>query len=149
MSACIEWTEGKTKSGYGQVWYESKNQLAHRVVYKIVYGVIPDGLVICHKCNNKSCINPEHLVAATQRENHIHSILSGTEVKDQRFGRKQTSGKSLPKGITLSKRGIYNYYCNIRCKDRRYQKRCITLEDAIIWRNTMEQLLWTKGPKED
>lgn len=65
---CLDWT-GKLFSGYGKFRFLKQEWAAHRVSYMVNKGKIPEGLYICHKCNNKKCINHEHLYAGTAKEN--------------------------------------------------------------------------------
>lgn len=55
--------------GYSSMQYNNKRFLIHRLSYILYIGDIPKGLLVCHKCNNKRCINPDHLYAATQSQN--------------------------------------------------------------------------------
>lgn len=66
---CWIWTGAKQGNGYGAAWFNKKYQSAHRAMYLLVHGDIPPGLVIDHLCENKICVNPDHLEAVTQREN--------------------------------------------------------------------------------
>ena len=67
---CWNWTGGKFENGYGKIEIKGKTKKAHRVSYELLKGQIPDGLVIDHCiCNNKSCINPDHLEAVTCKVN--------------------------------------------------------------------------------
>ena len=50
--------------------FQNKQILAHQVSYKIHYGDRPNGLMICHKCNNRKCVNPNHIYAGTSQDNH-------------------------------------------------------------------------------
>jgi hypothetical protein len=71
FNECWIWTACKTNQGYGLV-HDSKtkkNVLAHRYLYELAEGTIPEGLVIDHICKVTSCVNPEHLEAVTQKEN--------------------------------------------------------------------------------
>jgi len=56
-------------NGYVMVRRNGTHQFAHRYVYELFKGKIPDGYVICHQCDNRKCINPDHLVADTQSRN--------------------------------------------------------------------------------
>lgn len=68
---CIEWPHYVGSNGYGQVRHNGRAHNVHRVLYEQYYGPIAKGLVIDHLCSVKSCINPLHLEAITQRENCI------------------------------------------------------------------------------
>lgn len=67
MSDCVIW-EGRTDpNGYGRY---GQSGYAHRRAYEEANGPIPEGLHIDHLCFEKACINPEHLEAVTNVENH-------------------------------------------------------------------------------
>lgn len=68
-STCLIWDGPKDGGGYGFVQHEGKRWKAHRLAYHLANGGIPDGAVICHKCDTPSCVNPAHLFAGTQRDN--------------------------------------------------------------------------------
>lgn len=67
---CWPWT-GSVGGSDGRGYFSTKGVkwLAYRLIYTLVYGPIPDGLVIRHKCDNKLCCNPTHLEPGTQSEN--------------------------------------------------------------------------------
>lgn len=69
MSDCIEWQGAKDPNGYGHLTLQQKHLYAHRWTWEQAYGPIPDGLCVCHKCDNPSCINLEHLWLGTKEDN--------------------------------------------------------------------------------
>lgn len=77
--SCWNWLAGKYTTGYGYFYIndEKKIVLAHRFGYEIVFGDIPANLEICHKCDNPSCVNPNHLFLGTHRDNMIDAVRKG------------------------------------------------------------------------
>lgn len=67
VGECIEWT-GTLARGYGNFWYK-KHWSAHRASYFSHHGAIPEGLYICHKCDNPKCIKIDHLYAGSAKDN--------------------------------------------------------------------------------
>ena len=67
---CWEWTASTRGRGYGQFgWSTHRIVDAHRAVWELLIGPIPDGMTIDHLCQNKICVNPDHLEVVTHRVN--------------------------------------------------------------------------------
>ena len=89
-SDCWFWTCYLNRvGGYGVFNMNNKSYFAHRLSYTIHYGKIPEGKNVCHKCDNPSCVNPEHLFLGNQKENCSDSIIKG------RNSRGEISGASV------------------------------------------------------
>ena len=102
-TGCLEWTAARHPSGYGTFSIGGRRtsggspRAAHRVAWVIANGAIPDGLCVCHRCDNPPCVDPAHLFLGTLGDNYADMAAKGREARGDRLGT-HTHPESRPTG---------------------------------------------------
>jgi hypothetical protein len=73
---CWEW-QANTGKGYGMFWFGKQAIVAHRVSWMLLRGPIPENMNVLHKCDNRRCVNPNHLFLGTQSDNFLDMWYKG------------------------------------------------------------------------
>lgn len=118
MSGCWLWN-GCAAGRYGHFRIGERAHKAHRAAYLIYRGSIPDGLLVCHKCDNGYCVNPDHLFLGTDQDNATDKSVKG---------RGAPSRQGLPFGVAKTKK---RFNAQVRFHGRLYYFGChATPEEA-------------------
>lgn len=80
---CWDWNGSCDKNGYAQLYNGSTKAKGHRVSYQIHKGIIPEGMEVCHTCDNPKCTNPDHLWLETKKENNDDKVKKGRSCKGE------------------------------------------------------------------
>lgn len=117
LSQCWEWQGKLMHKGYGTLSLNNKTVRAHRAAYEVFVGPIPEGEVIMHLCDNRRCINPEHLRAGTFKDNFEDAMRKGRMPQIGRANSRRrivgdyTTGtlKEAAERLGVSQTTIWNY----------------------------------------
>lgn len=106
-SGCWEWNGHLDPDGYGVVSRDCRPYRAHRLSYEVHIGPIPEGRVICHTCDNRKCINPDHLFHGTSRDNTYDALAKDRLARDEKHGMCKISSNDVLKIRDLYATGRY------------------------------------------
>jgi len=106
ITDCFELKKCITSKGYGRIPIFGKNKSAHRFVWELLKGDIPEGLCVCHHCDNPKCINPDHLFLGTFYDNNHDKINKGKQPKGLQIHSAKLSESDKIEVIELYKKGI-------------------------------------------
>jgi predicted XRE-type DNA-binding protein len=80
-TGCWLWLRAANTQEYGNLHLDGSYALAHRALYELTFGQIPEGMVVMHKCDTPCCVNPDHLMVSTQKENQRDMAKKGRSMR--------------------------------------------------------------------
>lgn len=86
FSTCWYWIGAMYQNGYGKARHAGRECYAHRYSYNLYKGPIPDGMHVCHRCDDPSCVNPDHLFVGTRDDNMSDMAIKGRSAHGERHG---------------------------------------------------------------
>jgi hypothetical protein len=132
---CWNWKRGLTRKndkGYGQIWVNGKNVRTNRFSYELHNGNIPEGMYICHHCDNRKCVNPKHLFLGTPKDNVQDMIIKGRRIQFSGRGEKNCNSKLMQKQVLEIKKELENRTEILTSLFRRLAKKYKVSQSCVI-----------------
>lgn len=106
LNGCIEFNGWRNEDGYGETSFQAETWRAHKLMYVLTYGPVPDDRVVMHSCDNPPCINPAHLKLGTRSENNRDCQAKGRHGYDPRIKTHCNRGHEYtPENTSICPRG--------------------------------------------
>jgi len=104
-NGCLEWSMYREPAGYGRTNINGKTVSTHRLAIELEGITIPDGMYVCHHCDNPSCANPDHLFIGSNADNMNDMVAKGRNVYAKGSS---NSGSILTEEQVLEMRSLYS-----------------------------------------
>jgi len=119
-TGCWNWIGNPRENGYCRSTFNRICEYVHRMSYKAFVGVIPDGLDIMHKCDNRRCCNPQHLIPGTRKQNMEDAVAKGRQAKGFMLPQTKLSGNDINEIVRRAASGelyknIAKDFCVSKC----------------------------------
>lgn len=99
--SCWNWTGKRSRKGYGQIRFQGQRILVHRVSWELAYGPIPPGQYVLHRCDNPSCVRPDHLFLGSLADNNHDMDMKGRSRRIGSPGEKNSASKLTDEQVQM------------------------------------------------
>lgn len=107
LSGCWNWTSNKDRKGYGQITVDRRPTRAHRFAFRLFGLGDPTGLIVCHRCDNASCVNPSHLFVGTAADNSRDMRSKGRSCRGEKNARAKLSALEVETLRVAAATGVF------------------------------------------
>lgn len=149
LNGCWEWNGGLTSKGYGELTYNDRSELVHRLMAKKVLGFnLKSKKLICHSCDNPKCVNPAHLFIGTYSDNIRDAYRKGRHVA--RKGQEHYAAKLTVAGVVALRDEYHSGNFSLDDLAAQYGVCRSTVSKAIkgkTWKHIPDHLLACLGEK--
>ena len=137
---CWTWLRYINDSGYGVTTTKNNRHIrASHIAYELTYGPLPEGFIVCHKCDNPACVNPAHLFAGTHTDNVCDMDNKGRRVNAPQHGESHGMSKLTADKVVEIRRLAASGISNAEL-GRRFD-----ISDTHVWRIVTRQS-WSHLP---
>lgn len=123
---CWLWTGYKTEKGYGRLSINGQRIRAHRYAWESINGPVPNGFIVCHRCDTPACVRPDHLFIGTINDNTQDMIAKGRHAFGERAGSARLTAQQVCEIL-------HRYYLDPLVKGSSALAREFGVSPATIW----------------